>query len=172
MTHLAVFDRYAEEARRHIPPGRVDWSTSPFGWMRHHGPRTKSKLGRDIVEAWLRHEAEARGLAPWRTSDDGVSHFVVRDRSVVVHFAIQGKEGMLEFANLREPNMGADRLWLLGIEPRRVRLWSVLPSAMIGLPSYANDAPGYHNTSIDPDEPPEWAREIGVWVEAEQMALA
>lgn len=159
MTALAEFVAYADEARAVIPPSRVSWAQSPFAWMRHHGPRTKSKMGRDIVRAWLRTRP-----VKWEESDDGVSHFTIAGHPVVVHLSLQGKEGMLEFANLREPGMGADLLLLIGIEPHRARIWAAYPRSMRELPSYKNDAPGYHNCSVDPDDPPEWLIERECWV--------
>jgi len=155
---LDEFILYAEQARQLIPRGKVDWSSSPFAWMRHHGPRTKSKLGRDIVREWLK----TRPLS-WADSEDGVSHFTIDGRTVVVHLALLGKEGLLEFANLREPGLGVDALMLVGVEPERARIWWLRPEDVRGFHSYVNDAPGYHNVSIDPDEPPDWLTERARW---------
>jgi hypothetical protein len=162
MGDLSEFVRFTSEARERIPPSSVDWSDSPFAWMRHHGPRTKSKLGRDIVEAWL----SARGVR-WVVSEDGISHFVLPSfGAVVVHLALLGKEGKLEFANLRQPGLGADSLWLLGVEPLRVRLWGAKPSSVVNLPTYANDSPGYHHCSFDPEDPPAWMTPMDGWHES------
>jgi len=155
---LDPFVGFCEKARGNIPPGKVSWDGSPFAWMRHHGPRTKSKLGRDIVREWL-----VSNGTEWTEAEDGVAHFVINRGLVVVHLALQGKEGLLEFANLREPGLGADSLLLVGIEPFRARIWRASPTTMSDLPHYTNDAPGYHNCSFDPDDPPSWLFEAEVW---------
>jgi hypothetical protein len=159
MPPLVEFERFTLAAREQIPPSSVDWSGSPFAWMRHHGPRTKSKLGQDIVQEWL----VSRGI-PWEASEDKVSHFVLPGHGrVVVHLALLGKEGKLEFANLREPGLGVTGLWLLGVEPLRSRLWGTKPSSVADLPTYVNDHPGYHHFAFDPEEPPEWMKLLEEW---------
>src|SRR5215831_9907731 len=95
---LGRFSSYCHQAEAFITPSKVKWGDSPFLWMLHNGPRTKSKLGREIVRAWLEdtHTLYQDG--------DGGCHFILEDtRRVIVHLALQGKEGLLEFANLREP---------------------------------------------------------------------
>ena len=159
MKDLFEFASFASTARDRIPSSKVDWSVSPFGWMRHHGPRTKSKMGRDIAQTWL----EARGVK-WEPSENGVAHlFVPEMGNVVVHLSLLGKEGLFEFSNLREPGLGTDAIWLIGIEPLRVRLWGVKPSSCVGLPTYSSDQPGYHHYNFDPEDPPQWMKLLDEW---------
>jgi hypothetical protein len=116
--NLQDFVGYADRARDQIPRGKVNWSDSPFAWIRHNGPRTKSKLGRDIVQEWF----VAKGNE-FAISDDGVSHFIVREKRTIVHLGLLSKEGVFEFAQLRAPGKGVDWMLLVGIEPHRARIW-------------------------------------------------
>lgn len=155
---LDEFVGYAEVARQAIPRGKVDWAGSPFAWMRHHGPRTKSKLGRDIVREWL----SARRI-PFAEEEDELAHFLIGGRRVAVHLALLGKEGQLEFSQLREPGLGIDLMLLVGVEPGRARIWAVRPESVTDFPGYGIQRPGYHAASFDPDEPPEWLHEREAW---------
>jgi hypothetical protein len=157
---LDEFVGFAETARQSIPSGRVDWSRSPLAWMRHHGPRTKSKLGRDIVREWLR----ARPAVAWAEPDeDELAHFVIGERAVVVHLAVLGKDGHFEFSQLREPGMGVDLMLLVGVEPERARIWAVRPDSVVDFPGYGIQKRGYHCASFDPEEPPDWLLERARW---------
>lgn len=158
MTALQEFSTLAAQARDKIPRGKVDWSDSPFAWMRHHGPRTKSKLGRDIVQAWF----EAR-QTPFTESRNGVAHFKVAERHTIVHLALLSKEGVFEFAQLRAPGKGVDWMLLVGVEPHRARIWAVKPVDVVHLATYGTDAPGLHHCSFDPDEPPAWLTQVASW---------
>lgn len=172
MRALHEFVVLADRAKDKIPQGKVDWSGSPFAWMRHHGPRTKSKLGKDIIREWLRSTGK-----PFQESDDEIAHFVVGGQRCVVHLALQGKEGMIEFSQLRSPDLGVDAMFLLGIEPWRARLWIAMPRNVVHLPGYGIQKDGYHHCSFLPEETPEWLKEINCWAgspspaETEQMAL-
>lgn len=157
MTALAEFSVLAATARDKIPRGKVDWSDSPFAWMRHHGPRTKSKLGRDIVQAWF----ESR-QTPY-AEINGIAHFRVAEKDTIVHFALLSKEGVFEFAQLRAPGNGVDWMLLVGVEPHRARIWAVRPSAVTHLATYVTDAPGLHHCSFDPDDLPEWLTLVASW---------
>ncbi len=156
---LSEFMRYADHARNKIPRGKVDWSDSPLAWIRHHGPRTKNKLARDIVEGWL----SGRGFS-YRESRDGVSHFLLNGGSrTIVLLGVLNKEGVLEFAQLRAPGKGVDAMLLLGVEPKRVRIWGARPQTVTHLPTYGTDAPGLHHCSFDPSDPPSWLQELARW---------
>jgi len=158
VSDLFEFASFASTAREEIPPGKVSWNGSPFSWMRMHGPRTKNKLGRGIVREFLIKRGQE-----WVEAEEP-GHFEIPGYgTVVVHLGLQGKEGMLEFANLRQPGLGADRLWLIGVEPQRVRLWSVRPHDVVDLPVYVNDKPGYHHCSVDPEEIPTWMHQLEAW---------
>lgn len=159
MSNLGEFAQFAQTARDQIPPSSVSWEGSPFAWMRPHSPRTKSKMAVDIAQAWL----QARGVE-WMLSDDTLSHFTLpRLGRVDVHLALLGKEGRFEFAQLREPGLGTDAIWLIGVEPLRVRLWGAKPSSVSHLPTYSIHKPGYHHCTFDPDDPPEWMKLIESW---------
>src|SRR5262249_9545566 len=71
---LERFAAYAARARSVIPPSKVDWSDSPFAWIRHNGPRTKSALAKAIVREWLADRGN--------TVTDGTGAFA--------HFAVGG----------------------------------------------------------------------------------
>lgn len=164
MTELAwpieEFVLFAERARGTLTPGHVDWSSSPYGWMRANGPRSKSKLGKEIVKAWLKHTGVSFEIPG---SGDGDHHLVLGGYRYTIHLALQGKEGKLEFAMLREPGYGVDRVLLLGVEPARVRIWRAETMSMKGLPTYRRDATGFHNLTVDPDAVPSWLTEVARW---------
>ncbi len=154
---LEAFVQIAEKAREAIEPGVVSWRGSPFAWMLSNGPVTKNMLGRRIIQLWL----SSKGI-PSQEGQGGTfgHHFVVRGRRVAVHFGLLGKEGELRFSALREPEMGIDEMYLLGIEPRRARLWVLLPNQTETLPAFSGDVKGLHSLAFDPDDVPPFLREI------------
>ena len=143
-----------------LAPGTVDWSSSPYGWMRTNGPRSKSKLAKEIVTEWLRVNRVGFQLPK---PGEGDHHLAIGRDRYTIHLALQGKEGKLEFAMLREPGYGVDKVMLLGVEPLRVRVWRADCWWMKDLPTYRRDAQGFHNLSVDPDNVPTWLTEMARW---------
>lgn len=82
---------------------------------------------------------------------------------MMVHLGILGKEGKLEFSQLVEDGMGVEHILLLGVEPQRVRVWAVKPESVRSFPSYGQQARGLHHCTIDPEDPPSWARLVETW---------
>ena len=109
--------------------------------------------------AWLTESRVPFGL-PGVGEDH---HLTIGGERFTIHLALQGKEGKLEFAMLREPGYGVDRLLLVGVEPSRVRIWQTGAKRVTDLPRYKRDAVGFHNLTIDPDEPPAWLTQVAVW---------
>lgn len=160
MSSLQEFVPIALGARDVITPGKVDWTDSPFAWMRHHAPPTKSAMAQRIVCDWLRLRGQGFVELDEKTEP---AHLLVGGKKIAIHFALLDNTGHFRYSQLREPGLGVDLMLMLGIEPRRVRMWICRPVSVGHLPTYRESARGLHSLSFDPEDVPDYLVEVGRW---------
>lgn len=94
-----------------------EWRDSPFRWMVEGvPPRTKGKIGEELVAAWC--AGKGFSVAP---SGDSEADLIIEGRRIEIKLSMLWESGIFKFQQLRDQNY--EYAICLGISPFDVQCW-------------------------------------------------
>ncbi len=128
------------------------WNNSPFEGIVRLPPRSKGKLGSDLVQAWLL----SKGMSFERARGSG-ELLVIQGARVSIKFSTLWANGNYRFQQIR--GSGCDYVLCLGISPFDAHCW-VFPRDFIvarATPQHRGSRIADYWLLVDPSDPPEWS---------------
>lgn len=138
----------------------LEWSRSPFGWIKARPSRQVGKIGEQLVAGWC--AAKDLSVGP---SGDSEADRVIQGRRIEIKFSTLWASGQYKFQQIRDQDY--DSLVCLGIAPFDARCWvipkSVLYTHVIGHTPQHTGAGGTDTfwLSVVADDPPDWLSPYG-----------
>lgn len=147
----------ADDLRSSYKNYDLDWTESPFGWIKALPSRTVGKVGEQFIERWC-----TKQNFNVRSSPDSEADRVISGLRVEIKFSTLWKTGIYKFQQLR--NQAYDVVICLGISPHDIHCW-VLPKKVIleqwesgGIQSQHTGSQGTDTAwlSVNPTTPQIW----------------
>lgn len=92
------------------------WKNSPFEWIAHLPPRSKSKIARQILLRWLENEKVSIKRA------EGINeNLIIGKKTIAIKNSMLWKSNVYRFQQIRTE--GPDYLICFGISPKNVHCW-------------------------------------------------
>lgn len=129
------------------------WKDSPFAWVLQFSAPQKEMLAYRLVTAWL--ESHGRQVERWKDSQDGL---IVDGHWMEIRLAILRTSGKYRFEHIR--GQGADFILCLGISPAQAHAW-VFNREVVLQHARLSDQSNDYRITINPSDPPGWARLCG-----------
>lgn len=142
------------------------WNNSPFEWILRLPPRSKGKLGGDLVGAWLLSKG-----TPFKKSGDSSEMLVINGVRFSVKFSTLWANGSYRFQQIR--GSGYDYVICLGISPFNAHCWIMDRKYAISKakPQHRGSRTADYWIAVNPAQPPEWSDGHGGTLEQAYLEL-
>ncbi|MBN8654200.1 MAG: site-specific DNA-methyltransferase [Anaerolineae bacterium] len=132
------------------------WSNSPFEWAVKLPPRKKGKLGGKLIASWL-----ASKDLRIDTSKDSSETISINGHKIAIKFSTLWTNKTYKFQQIR--STGYEFVLCLGISPFEINCWIFERKYALehAKKQHKGGAKSEYWITIDPKNPPEWAREHG-----------
>jgi site-specific DNA-methyltransferase (adenine-specific) len=132
------------------------WKDSPFEWVLQLPPRSKGKLARNLVLAWLTNNK----LYPERSRVSSET-LIINDTQYAIKFSMLWKDGVYQFQQIK--SQGPDYIICFGISPSVAHCWIFEKQYAIknGKQQHKGASGAEYWLSINPDNIPVWAENYG-----------
>ncbi|MDE0327076.1 MAG: hypothetical protein OXN27_24385 [Candidatus Poribacteria bacterium] len=147
----------AENLRSSYKSYNLDWTESPFAWIKDLPSRTKGKVGEQLIEGWCTEQN-----FDVRSSPDSEADRIISGLRVEIKSSTLWKNGKYKFQQLRD--QAYDVVICLGLSPYDVHCW-ILPKEVVmeqwrsgGIKSQHTGSGGTDTAwlSVDPNAPQVW----------------
>jgi site-specific DNA-methyltransferase (adenine-specific) len=130
------------------------WENSPFHWVLQLPAAKKGKLGRHLIYTWC----ASKGLTIDKVSDTD-ANLLINGHRIATKFSTLWEKGIYKFQQIR--NQGYDFLVCLGISPYEVHCWVFDREYVVQHAKVQHKKGSEYWFSINPEKPPEWAKNYG-----------
>lgn len=113
------------------------WENSPFKWITTLAPRTKGKVGEEIISHWL----VSNGFTVEHSPDTEADRIVCNKR-VEIKFSTLWEDGKFAFQQIRDQNYHF--MIMVGLAPSYARCWVFLKAEIMRLWKDVNMIMGQH----------------------------
>ena len=147
----------AENLRSEYRSYNLDWTESPFAWIKDLPSRTRGKVGEQLIEHWCREQN-----FDVRPSPDSDADRIINGLRVEIKSSTLWKSGIYKFQQLRD--QAYDVVVCLGLSPFDVHCWVLSKEVIIeqwrsgGIGSQHGGSQGTDTAwlSVNPSAPQAW----------------